>query len=97
MADDELHPVIDNLVGDRHRLLWLAGIVIGFHDQLLAVQTAVGIDKINGGFRANLLNRAVLRDRPGFRPGKGDGNGVFGVGACGKQGENEQGLFMTTP
>ena len=93
VADDELHAVINNLVGDRHRLLRLAGIVVGLDDELLAVKTAIGVQKINRGLGANLLNRAVLRDRAGFRAGEGDGNRVFGVRESGGKNEGKQGLF----
>ena len=93
MADDELHAVIDDLVGDRYRLLRLAGIVVGLDDELLAVKTAVGVQKINRGLGANLLNRAVLRDRASLRAGEGDGNRVFGVRESGGKNEGKQGLF----
>ena len=93
MADDELHAVINNLVGDRHRLLRLASVVVGLDDELLAVKTAVGVQKINRGLGANLLNRAVLRDRARLRAGEGDGNRVFGVRESGGKNEGKQGLF----
>ena len=84
MADDELHAVIDDLVGDRYRLLRLASVVVGLDDELLAVHAAVGVDEINRGFRTDLLNRAVLRDRTGFGAGERDGDGVIsGVGGRG--------------
>ena len=84
MADDKFHPVGDDFVGNRDRLLRLAGIVVGFGDNLLAVHAAVGVDEINRGFRTDLLNRAVLRDRAGFWTGERDGDGVIsGVGGRG--------------
>ena len=46
-ADDEFDPVADELVGDRHALLGVGGVVAFFDGDLLAENAALGVDVVD--------------------------------------------------
>ena len=73
MADDEFRAVIDDLVGHGYGLFALAGIVVDFVFNFLAVHAAGGVHILDGLLGAGVLHGAVL----GYRAGQGTGNGKF--------------------
>ncbi len=72
MAGHELDALRHHLVGDRHRLLRIAGIVADFQHQLLAVDAARRIDVGHRHFGAALELLAEGRILAGDRTGDAD-------------------------
>ncbi|CAM5566029.1 hypothetical protein SSTU70S_07087 [Stutzerimonas stutzeri] len=105
MADHELHAVVDDLVGDRHGLLRIAGVVVAYALELLAVHPAGLVDLLDGHLGPDELHVPVLRDRSGHRAGHSDPDGIgrkrVTGGAAQDEGENEFGqtlvLFICAP
>jgi hypothetical protein len=54
VADDELDAVAEHLVGDRHALLGIGGVVAEDELDLLAVDAALGVD-VGGGLFGTVL------------------------------------------
>src|SRR5262249_15407174 len=54
MADDELHTVADELVGDRYAFLWIGAVVADEDLDLLPEDAAGGVDVLDRLFRAVL-------------------------------------------
>ena len=74
MAGHEHDAGVDHLVGDRDRLLGIAGVVADLQDQLLAEHAAGGIDVLDrllGALLHLLAERGVLA---GHRTGGSDGD-----------------------
>ncbi|MNN55163.1 hypothetical protein D3C81_1700250 [compost metagenome] len=82
MANHEANVLAHDLVGHRHGLLGLAGVVHQYHFELVAAGTARGIDLFDGGQGTGLDHIAVLGDRAAHGAGDGDLDG-FGVGQAG--------------
>ncbi len=59
MAGDQRHAVAGHLVGDRHRLLRVAGVVADIEIELLAEHAAGGVDVLDG----QLARRSSSVDR----------------------------------
>lgn len=76
MADHELDAVVDHLVGDRHGLLGIAGVVIDDGFDLLALDATGLVDLLDRHLAAGELHVAVLGDRAGDRTGDADLDGV---------------------
>ena len=55
MAGHELDALGGHLVGNGNSLLWIAGIVADFENQLFAIDAAGGIDVGYGHFSAALV------------------------------------------
>ncbi len=72
MPIDEHHAVIGELVGHRHRLFRVAGVVAHLELQLLAKDAAGGIDVIDRLLGAQLHLRAERGVLAGDRAGGGD-------------------------
>ena len=92
MAGDEGDPAAGHVIGDRHRLLGIAGIVADVEVELLAEHAARGVDVFDGQFRAVLHLRAEGGVLPGHRTDDGDrrGSAFLAVAAAGDQdGEGE--------
>jgi len=87
VADDELHFVVDDLVGYRHGLLRIAGVVVAHALELLAVHPAGLVDLLDGHFGPDELHVPVLRHRPGYRPCQSDADGIGGQGVAGCAGQ----------
>ncbi|MNN58237.1 hypothetical protein D3C81_1732760 [compost metagenome] len=91
MADDEGDAVVDDLVGHRHGLLGIAGIVVVHAFEHLAVDPAGLVDLLDGHFRADELHLAVLGHRTGDRAGDGDLDGVRRQAVAGAAGHGNGG------
>ncbi|MNE60548.1 hypothetical protein D3C80_1556970 [compost metagenome] len=65
MADHVTNTVIDDLVGYRYRLFRVTGIVILYRHQLIALDTAFGVDIGNRLTRTGELHITILRHRAG--------------------------------
>src|SRR5690606_4162622 len=78
VADHEGNAIVDDLVGDRHGLLGIAGVVIDHAFELGTVHAAGLVDLLDGHARANELHFAILRDGTRHRSGEGDPDVVCG-------------------
>jgi hypothetical protein len=72
MPDHEWNPHAGHLLGDRHRLLRIAGIVADLELQLLAKQTARRVDIGDRELGAVLELRTEARFRPRHRAHHGN-------------------------
>ena len=72
MSVDELDPLADDQVGDRNRLLRIAGVVLDHDLDLAAVNSARVVDGGGGGLGAALHLVADRGDRAGHRACDGD-------------------------
>ena len=86
VAGDELDAVMDELVGYRHRLLGVAGIVADLENQLLAVDAALGVDVLHGQLGAALHLLAEHGVLAGHRACGRDGH----VRPCGAAAEQHE-------
>src|SRR6476660_7635251 len=79
MPGHELDARGGHLVGDRHRLLRIAGVIAGGEVELFAEHAAGGVDVGDGHFAAILHLRAEGGVLAGNRPDNGDWGGVVTV------------------
>src|SRR5471032_2674621 len=91
VTDHKLDAVVDDFVRDRYRLFRITGIVVFNGFELLAVDTALGVDVFDGHFGATELHIAVLGYRAGFRAGDTDLDGVSCERMAGNPGQNHSG------
>ena len=78
MTVDVFDLLPDDAIGDSHRLLRIAGVVLDHDLDLAAIHAAGVIDRRGGCLRAALHLFADAGDRSGHRSGDGDGD-VLGV------------------
>ena len=81
MSCDKWNPHAADLLGDRARLLGIAGIVLGIERELLAEHATRGVDVGDRQLGAVLHLAAEGRFGAGHRSGHGDGD-VFGKGSA---------------
>ncbi len=74
VTNNVLNTVVNDFVGHRYRLFWIAGIIVLYADQLIAFNPAFSVDVFNGLARAVKFHIAPLRYRAGHRPDYGDFN-----------------------
>ncbi len=72
MAVDIFDLLPDDEIGDGHRLLRVAGVVLDDNLDLAPVDAAAVVDRSGRGLGAALHLLADARDRPGHRPGDRD-------------------------
>ena len=94
---DEHHALVDELVGHRHRLLRVAGVVTDLDLELLAADAALGVQVLRRQLGAALHLLAEDGVLPGDRAGDGDGHVGVGDGGEGHRagGAQEQRLQGT--
>ena len=92
MPGDELTPAARELVGDRDRLLRVAGVVADLQHQLLAEHAALGVDVGDRQLRAILQLLAEGGVLSGNRSDHGDRDGLvfFPAAAAGERGDSGQ-------
>ena len=78
VPDNILDTVIDHFVGHGNRLFRVAGVIVVNGFKFFAINAALGVDLFDGHFCACELHVAVLSQRPGFRAGNTDLDGVCG-------------------
>ncbi|MNT11447.1 hypothetical protein D3C72_1463290 [compost metagenome] len=87
VANHEANVLAHDLVGHRHGLLGLAGVVHHHHFELVAAGAASCVDLFDGGQRTGLDHVAILRHRATHRAGNGDLHG-FGIGSDANGGQH---------
>ena len=91
MADDELHAVADELVGDRDAFLGIGAVVADAERDLLAEDAAGGVDVLDGLLGAVLELRAEGGAAAGDRAGDAELDlGRGGAGADQRRGDAQR-------
>ncbi|MNN36531.1 hypothetical protein D3C81_1504310 [compost metagenome] len=91
VADYELDAIVDHFVGHRNGLFRVAGVVVFFGFEHLAVDAALGVDVFDGLFCTDELHVTVLSNRTGFRAGDADFDGIGCKRMAGNPGQNHCG------
>ena len=89
---NEADLVVNDLVGNRHGLLGVAGVVINDTFKLLTVDATFLVDLFDGHLGTDELHVPVLRDSPGNRTGQADLDVVGGqrVARCTRQSDSHE-------